>query len=282
MKKYAATSLALVAALSLSACSVSQKSDTVSPATPASTKVVSATAVDKNSLFQYSTINAIGGGQFEGDLSLKELKTHGDMGLGTINDLDGEMIEIDSKFYQIDSTGKLKQLDEGTKTPFAVTTSFDPKDVITLTDVQDYKQFTEKVSDQFKNKNDFYAVRVTGTFKLVKARTVPKQSRPYPNLSEVVKHQAEFEFKEVKGTLFGFYTPNYAGTINVPGFHLHFITDDKTSGGHVLDVQFDNAKVEISPMTQFTVSLPQTEDFAKADLTKVTPNEIKAAEFERK
>jgi alpha-acetolactate decarboxylase len=64
-----------------------------------------------------------------------------------------------------------------------------------------------------------------------------------PTLAEVTKHQSEFQFVEVKGTLFGFYTPTFAQTINVPGFHFHFITEDKTSGGHVLNVRFDSAKV---------------------------------------
>ncbi|HWN73329.1 MAG TPA: acetolactate decarboxylase, partial [Solirubrobacterales bacterium] len=46
-------------------------------------------------LFQASTIGALLDGAFEGDLSFRELAEHGDLGLGTLNHLDGEMVAID-------------------------------------------------------------------------------------------------------------------------------------------------------------------------------------------
>ncbi|MCC8433450.1 acetolactate decarboxylase [Brevibacillus sp. M2.1A] len=276
------TSLALVAGLSLTAFAATTATVPAPPAKQESKPAVAANPAPKNVLFQYSTINALMLGQFEGDLTLKDLKLRGDMGLGTINDLDGEMIQMGTKFYQIDSTGKLSELPESVKTPFAVTTHFEPKEKTTLTNVQDYNQLTKMLEEKFENKNVFYAVKLTGTFKMVKARTVPKQTRPYPQLTEVTKKQSEFEFKNVKGTLIGFYTPNYAAALNVPGFHLHFITEDKTGGGHVLNLQFDNANLEISPIHEFDVQLPHTDDFAHSDLTQVTTSQVHQAESERK
>lgn len=232
----------------------------------------------QNKIFQYSTINAIMQGQYEGDTDLHEIKQHGDFGLGTINDLDGEMIELDSKFYQIDSTGKLYELDEKTKTPFAVTTEFNPQKTVTVSNVTDFNDLATKLKANFDNKNHFYAVKLTGTFSYIKARTVPKQTRPYPPLTEVTPHQSVFEFNNVKGSIIAFYTPNYASTIQVPGFHMHFITEDKTSGGHILNFHFDNAQAEIQDLPEFDLKLPNTSDFANADLTKTTPDQIHEAE----
>jgi acetolactate decarboxylase len=36
--------------------------------------------------------------------------------------------------------------------------------------------------------------------------------------------QPEFEFHNIPGTLVGFWTPQYAKNLNVPGYHLHFLS----------------------------------------------------------
>lgn len=70
----------------------------------------------KGSLFQASTINALVEGINEGDTTVKELKKHGDFGIGTFDDLDGEMIELDGKFYQIKSDGHAYPVKDSMKT----------------------------------------------------------------------------------------------------------------------------------------------------------------------
>src|SRR6185312_10532912 len=77
-------------------------------------------------LFQASTIGALLDGAFEGDLSFAELGQHGDLGLGTLNRLDGEMIAIDGRFYRADVNGFVSEVPAETKTPFAVVTEFQP------------------------------------------------------------------------------------------------------------------------------------------------------------
>ncbi|UOF91040.1 acetolactate decarboxylase [Fodinisporobacter ferrooxydans] len=236
----------------------------------------------KDLLYQYSTINGLIVGVDDGDMTLGELRKYGSMGLGTINALDGEMIEMDGKFYQIDSAGKLHVLDDATKTPFAVVTNFSPTNTTTISNVKNFSDLAAKLQSHFTKKNDFYAVKITGTFNYVKARTVPKQQKPYPPLTVATSHQSEFEFKNVKGTLFGFYTPKFASGINVPGWHLHFITDDKTSGGHVLDLHFDSANAQFAELTQFQVSLPQNKDFQNVNLAGDTSKDITKAESNHK
>ncbi|QOS81888.1 acetolactate decarboxylase [Paenibacillus sp. JNUCC31] len=233
---------------------------------------------DQDRLFQYSTINAVMQGQYDGEMTLKELNTHGSMGLGTLNGLDGELIQLDNKFYQVNSKGQVKELKGNVKTPFAVTTEFDAEKTVTLSNVKDFQDFSEKLKTKFDNKNHFYAIKIHGKFDSIKNRSVPKQTRPYPPLTEVTPHQTVFEENNVRGTIIGFYTPNYASSIQVPGFHMHFLSDDKTKGGHILDVKFDSAKVEIQQLSEFDLVLPDTADFANADLTKTTVEDIEEAE----
>ncbi len=79
------------------------------------------------------------------------------------------------------------------------------------------------------------AIRIDGHFKSVKVRSVPRQEKPYQGLEDAVKHQTEFQLKNVSGTLVGFRFPHYMDGVNVPGYHFHFITADKKAGGHALD-----------------------------------------------
>ena len=77
-------------------------------------------------LFQASTIGALLDGAFDGDLTFAELGERGDLGLGTLNGLDGEMIAIDGEFLRADVDGDVTPVGAGERTPFAVVTRFEP------------------------------------------------------------------------------------------------------------------------------------------------------------
>jgi len=77
-------------------------------------------------LFQASTIGALLDGAYEGDVTFAELAEHGDLGLGTLNSLDGEMIAVDGSFYRADVEGAINEVDPQRRTPFAVLTWFTP------------------------------------------------------------------------------------------------------------------------------------------------------------
>jgi len=63
-----------------------------------------------NTLFQTSTISALLEGVYDGETTYKALKQYGDFGLGTFDGLDGEMIGLEGKFYQVKADGLLIQL----------------------------------------------------------------------------------------------------------------------------------------------------------------------------
>jgi len=104
------------------------------------------------------------------------------------------------------------------------------------------------------------------------------QSKPYPSLAEATSKQPTFEFHDVKGTLVGFWCPAYAQGINVPGYHLHFLTEDKQAGGHLLECRVQNARLEIDPTPGFNMVLPEGGDFSKADLSEDKSKELEKAE----
>jgi acetolactate decarboxylase len=106
------------------------------------------------------------------------------------------------------------------------------------------------------NANLFSAVRVDGMFSQVRTRTVQRQARPFPPLTEAAKHQAEKVFTNVQGTLAGFRTPTYAQGIGVAGFHFQFLRQDKQAGGHALDYRLRAGKVQICTVHDLWVELP--------------------------
>ena len=207
-----------------------------------------------HTLFQTSTIDALLDGNYDGDISFADLKAHGDFGLGTLDALDGEMISLDGDFYQIKSDGVAHTIDRRSRTPFAVVTFFEPNLSRTLgrMDLAGLCALVDRIFDL----NVCCAVRVDGHFEYVRTRSVPRQRKPYPPLVEVVKNQPVFELYDVSGSLVGFRFPDYAQGLNVAGYHFHFITADRRSGGHVLECRLTEGEIQIDHDADLQIELP--------------------------
>lgn len=221
--------------------------------------------VEEAELYQTSLMSALVDGVYEGQTTYGELHQHGDFGLGTFNDLDGEMVGFDGEFYQLRSDGTARPVSDDQKTPFAVVTFFKVESRLSLTSVSKITAI-ERLAAATQD-NLFTAVRIDGHFSRITVRTVREQKRPFPPLQDAAKGQAETVLTNVAGTFAGFRTPAYAGTLGVPGFHLHFLTEDRKNGGHVLDFEIDDAEAQLCPMHGLHVELPRSENFLNAKLS---------------
>jgi acetolactate decarboxylase len=230
-------------------------------------------------LFQASTIGALLDGAFEGDLSFEELAEHGDLGLGTLNHLDGEMIAIDGEFFRADVDGNVTEVDPGEKTPFAVVTSFEPGVEERLRGEQlSHEELLARLDELVPADASSCAIRLDGCFDLVRARSVPRQEPPYRPLTEVVVEQHVFELREVEGTMLGFRFPTFVEGIEVAGYHLHFISADRSRGGHVLDSRSRGLRVRLDPSNDLHVELPPRVDLADPGLAASTHAAVEAVE----
>jgi acetolactate decarboxylase len=225
---------------------------------------------DPHVLFQASTIGALLEGSFEGDVTFAELAEHGDLGLGTINHLDGEMIAIDGHFYRAEVDGNVTEVPPDERTPFAVVVPFASQLQFDLEGSLDHDRLLAEIDRRIPAGAASCAVRIDGRFELVRARSVPRQNPPYRPLTEVVAEQHVFELTEVDGTMLGFRFPEYAEGIEVAGWHLHFITEDRRRGGHVLDSRAETAHIELDPSGELHVELPPGIDLADPDAAKAT------------
>jgi len=218
-------------------------------------------------LVQVSTIDALIKGIFDGGVSIGELKKSGDSGIGTLDNLDGEMIAIDGKFYQINSKGNVIEIDDKIETPFSAITFFESEKSVKLSKIDSLTGLQQQLDAQTGSENHFYAVRIDGTFSMMSLRSVPRQEEPFPSLTEVVKHQSLFKLENVKGSLIGFRCPPFVKGINVPGYHFHFISDDRKQGGHVLDCALTEGDAGLDTLENFKVLLPSDQEFLKADFS---------------
>ena len=224
--------------------------------------------VPNDSIFQASIFEALVEGVYEGDLTYGELKKHGDFGLGTFNRLDGEMVAVDGVFYKIDSEGKVSIAEDSMKSPFAIVTFFDSNEKLVPDRELNCEELKKYIGDALPIKNIFYAIKISGEFEYLKTRSVHAQEKPYPPISEAVKEQSEFDLNNLKGTIAGYWLPLYIEGMSQSGFHFHFISADKKSGGHVLECKTKNIVIEIDHIRDFQIDLPDTEEFNNSDLEK--------------
>ena len=230
-----------------------------------------------NSVYLSAPINALVEGYYVENTTISQIKVRGDFGLGTFNYLDGEMVVLDGKVYQIRSDGKVYEVNDEEKSPFACVTFFSPDTFDDIEDIACSGDFNDLLDRLIPSPNMLYAVRIDGLFRHVKTRAAPRCGNYLP-LTEATKKQAVFEFSDIEGSLAGFYTPPFMEHLNAPGYHLHFLTADRTQGGHLLSCEPSSIHIGIQHVPELEVGLPLTLDFLTADLTRDTTGDLEKAE----
>ncbi len=238
----------------------------------------STSARASETIYQYSTIDSLLLGIYDGDLTVKELKSHGDFGIGTFNGLNGEMVFLDNEVYQVKVDGKATPVEDSTRIPFVAALTFKTDSILKIDSASSLDDLNNKVTKALPSENIFFAIRIDGRFNMIRTRSVPGQQKPYPPLIEVVKEQSIFKFTEIEGSLIGIKSPAYVKGIGVPGFHWHFITKDRTAGGHVLGCKFKNVVAKVGSYSNFLLQLPKTKNFLEADLSNDKEKELKKVE----
>jgi acetolactate decarboxylase len=236
--------------------------------------------LDHGTLFQVSTAGALVEGLYRGEVTVGDLRQHGDFGLGTFEGLDGEMVALDGRFYQVRGDGSVREVGAEARCPYAVVTRFPAGPDAELADCEDLSALCAQLDRLRDSDNVFYAVRVDGEFDAVRTRSV----RPTPEgvpLVAAAARQREFDLRQVRGTLVGFWSPGYLQTILVPGYHLHFLSDDRQAGGHLLGCAGRRLRARVRREADFRVSLPESASFLRADLSRNPSEDLERAEKDR-
>lgn len=230
-----------------------------------------------HTLFQVSTSAALVEGLYQGAVRVSRLLHHGDFGLGTFIDLDGEMVVLDGICYQVASSGGVAVIDGDQLIPYGVVTRFKAEFSKQLHRLNSFDELTSVCDELRDSDNIFYAFRVEGRFSVMKTRAM-KAVPEGTNLKAAASGQQEFVFQDISGTLVGLWSPGFAGSFSVPGYHFHFLSADRQKGGHVLECHALDVGVAGCAMNEMHVSLPETEEFLKADLTRDPQADLMKAE----
>jgi acetolactate decarboxylase len=216
-----------------------------------------------NAVYLSAPVDALMKGCYEENTTIKELKQHGNFGLGTFNNLDGEMMMLDGTVYQLKEDGLVHPVSDTVETPFSCVTFFSPTTKEEIHRELDYAEFKNLLDHLLPSENVFSAIRIDGEFSYIRVWSVPKQETHRP-ISEV--RPAIFEYYDVKGTLAGFYTPRFVKSLLNPGYHLHFLTDDRRHGGHMDQCRLNQLTIGVQIIPRLELNLPITIDYLTAKL----------------
>ena len=242
--------------------------------------VVSASQ-DTETIYQVALLQSLTQGYYDGIIKVSELKEHGDTGIGTFEGVNGEMIVIDGKVYQALGDGTVQEAADDETVPFSNVTFFDSDISVDMKDISDMASLKSELDKTVaeKGKNMFYVVKVSGTFEKMLVRSELKQEKPYKSLDKALEtDQREFNYENITGTVVGLYCPDYMGGLNAAGWHFHFISDDRTKGGHMLELSFKEAKAELDMTPEFDLELSDNNDFQSMELAKNVDDAIKKVE----
>jgi acetolactate decarboxylase len=218
-------------------------------------------------LTQISTYDALAVGLYDGVAPLSILRGRGDLGLGTLQGWNGEVVVLDGKYWLIDGTGRVSRITDMTATtPFLAVTRFMESTECALASGTTYEDLKKSPLAYLPSANLIYAIKMTGTFRHVKTRSMPIQSKPYKPMAELMKTQPTFEFDNVEGTMVGFWSPASMKGVSLAGWHLHFLTKDGKGGGHVLEFTTGDTIMKLDEILEVDWHLSGLPDYKTADL----------------
>jgi acetolactate decarboxylase len=228
-------------------------------------------------VYQVATISSLLAGGYEGDMTVGEMLRHGDLGLGTFNGVDGEMIVLDGRVYRGTTDGRAHLAAASERTPFAVVVAFHPRGSMAVVEGQSLEQLHTALDALPYSASRVLAVRIDGHFQSIQMRSEPKQIPPYRPLAEVIQEQQVVHtLTDVNGTLIGFRFPAATSSVNVTGWHFHFLSADKARGGHVFTLTTGAGGALVQEISDLRIRLP-----AQASASSASVEAIKAVEKPR-
>ena len=242
-------------------------------------------AQDRDVMYQVSLLQSLVNGDYHGSITLAELKQHGDTGIGTFDGLNGELIMLDGKTYRAAGDGSVEAVTDDVTIPFSVVTFMDADKKKQLKDIVSFDALCAELNQMVaeRGKNQFYMIRIDGAFREVNVRSVYAQHGTYRRLTEVMEDdQTFYDYQDVEGTIIGLYCPPYMSYLNAVGWHMHFISKDRTKGGHVLGMNIADAELTWDDTNGFEMRLPQAEAFSGFDLTADQSEDIEKVEKGKK
>lgn len=227
---------------------------------------------------QISVINSLMLGQYDGAVPFETFLKAGNFGLGTLDRLDGELIVLDGKGYQARGDGSVVRVPRDNRIPFAVITPFETDGEFPCAAADSLHSLESILDGAIQHPNNFVAVRVEATLASITIRSVQGQTKPYRPLSETVESQSVWTHDNLDGTFVGIRSPAWVAGLTVPGYHWHFLSADKSIGGHVLACDIRAGIVRYDICGEWTILLEQSEEFNRTAVGNDLREEVRKVE----
>lgn len=236
-------------------------------------------------LFQVALLQSLMQGEYDGVITVKELKTYGDTGIGTFQSVNGELIALDGEVYQALWDGSVRLASDDETVPFSNVTFFDAdltKKNVNASSINELKKILDSLVEA-NGKNQFYMAKITGLMSSILVRSELAQEKPYKFLDEALKtDQREFSYENLNGTVVALYCPDYMDGLNSPGWHLHFVSENRKLGGHVLSLAVKDSTLELDIISEFAMIVPARESFNEKNLATDMKKAIEEVENKTK
>ena len=233
-------------------------------------------------IYQISTLQALALGYTRPVVTVKELLEHGDIGLGTFEDVNGEMIVVDGQCFRATEDGTVWEAEPDMGVPFASVAKADFSPGFEARDIPDIEKMKElltlKIEEDF-GLNSMHIVRIDGAFNRVCARSESAYRSQHVDLKDILSQtQRDFMFEDISGTMVCIYYPDYMDGINAPGWHLHFLSEDRLKGGHVFDLEMESGTIYLAKINNIEIQLPSEPAFDTYSLKEASGSDIKQVE----
>lgn len=224
---------------------------------------------NRECIYQVSLLQGLMLGDYNGSVTAGQLKKMGNTGIGTFDGANGELIMADGVIYRAAGDGTVTAVKDEETIPFADVTFFDNDTTEIISDIPDMTALRALLDERVEaaGKNRFYVIQIKGSFPKMNVRSEYGQKPPYRPLNEVLEtDQAFYDYEDVTGTVVGLYCPVFMKDLNAVGWHLHFVSEDHTKGGHVLELSVSEADISWDYTDGFSMALPDNEMFSSFDL----------------
>ena len=223
-------------------------------------------------LYQYGTVTSLMKGIFHGTETIDNIKKHGNIGLGCGTGL-GELIIVDGKFYLADETGSINILKNQSMAAYASVVNFIPHRKFKIKDINDLSKLEQKLDKNITSNNIFHVFKISGFFNRIDGKSEKIATPPYEPLDKwLQKYHRSFISENCNAILTIIKSPLFTKGIGVPGYHTHYITADKKTGGHVFNVDIQNAEVELMSVYKMNLELPQNQEYLDTNLEYTDKN----------
>ena len=236
-----------------------------------------------NKIYQASTLQALALGYTRPVVTVEELLEHGDTGLGTFENVDGEMIVLDGVCYQAKQDGSIVRTEDSAGVPFAVAGFVKDGRTFKIDEKKDLAaiklELTLRIEEDF-GLNSIHIARIDGLFDTVHARAGAPYRSQHVSLKDILsKTQKDFSFERLHGTLVCVYYPDYMDGINASGWHMHFVSENKKHGGHVFEATLSSGECLLQKMDRIEIQLPREAAFDTYSLKEASQDEIEEVEL---